>query len=223
VFEELLLCLRSGTFCRADRIVNGFICISRIRCFAKEWKLILYCTLIFDVRRFPLVLNHVYGHLDSIFAMSVLQLLIFPEIAIDSFLSPLCFIANRLHRYMLDKYEFITKRNSTEATLKWDLAFSISELDRILFCCKKNKIHSQPNFEIRVEKTCIISVTVLVDILFSLVKPYPLSPQLSSGQSSWLQIRRPGFDSRHYKKRYWVWNGVHSASWVQLRSYLIEK
>jgi hypothetical protein len=25
------------------------------------------------------------------------------------------------------------------------------------------------------------------------------------------------------KKKYWVWNGVHSASWVQLRSYLIEK
>jgi hypothetical protein len=37
-------------------------------------------------------------------------------------------------------------------------------------------------------------------------------------------VRRPGFDSRHYqKKKYWVWNGVHSASWVQLRSYLIEK
>jgi hypothetical protein len=26
-------------------------------------------------------------------------------------------------------------------------------------------------------------------------------PLLSSGQSSWLQIRRPGFDSRHYQKR----------------------
>jgi hypothetical protein len=24
--------------------------------------------------------------------------------------------------------------------------------------------------------------------------------KLSSGQSSWLQIRRPGFDSRHYQK-----------------------
>jgi hypothetical protein len=49
-------------------------------------------------------------------------------------------------------------------------------------------------------------------------------PLWSSGQSSWLQIRRPGFDSRHYqKKKRWVWSGVHSASWVQLRSYLIEK
>jgi hypothetical protein len=49
-------------------------------------------------------------------------------------------------------------------------------------------------------------------------------PLWSSGQSAWLQIRRPGFDSRHYqKKKEWVWNGVHSASWVQMRSYLIEK
>jgi hypothetical protein len=37
-------------------------------------------------------------------------------------------------------------------------------------------------------------------------------PLWSSGQSSWLQIRRPGFDSRYYQKKKWVWNGVHSAS-----------
>jgi hypothetical protein len=49
-------------------------------------------------------------------------------------------------------------------------------------------------------------------------------PMWSSGQSSWLQIRRPEFDSRHYqnKKKVVVWNGVHSASWVQLRSYCLE-
>jgi hypothetical protein len=30
----------------------------------------------------------------------------------------------------------------------------------------------------------------------------PDGPSLwSSGQSSWLQIRRPGFDSRHYQKK----------------------
>jgi hypothetical protein len=29
-------------------------------------------------------------------------------------------------------------------------------------------------------------------------------PLWSSGQSSWLQIRRPGFDSRHYKKKVMV-------------------
>jgi hypothetical protein len=27
------------------------------------------------------------------------------------------------------------------------------------------------------------------------------SPLLSSGQSSWLQIRRPGFNSQHYQKK----------------------
>jgi hypothetical protein len=50
-------------------------------------------------------------------------------------------------------------------------------------------------------------------------------PLWSSGLSSWLQILRPGFDSRHYqkKKKKCIWNGVHSASWLQLRSYLIEK
>jgi hypothetical protein len=48
-------------------------------------------------------------------------------------------------------------------------------------------------------------------------------PLWSSGHSSWLQIHRSGFDSRHYQI-FWevvdLWNGVHSASWVQLRSYL---
>jgi hypothetical protein len=29
-------------------------------------------------------------------------------------------------------------------------------------------------------------------------------PLWSSGQSSWLQIRRPGLDSRHYQKKYVV-------------------
>jgi hypothetical protein len=52
-------------------------------------------------------------------------------------------------------------------------------------------------------------------------------PLLSSGQSSWLQIQKSGFYSQRYQiflevlglKR----NGVHSASWVQVRSYLKEK
>jgi hypothetical protein len=49
-------------------------------------------------------------------------------------------------------------------------------------------------------------------------------PLWSSGQSSWLQIRRPRFDSRHYpQNKLWVWNGIHSASRVELRSYFIEK
>jgi hypothetical protein len=33
----------------------------------------------------------------------------------------------------------------------------------------------------------------------------------------------PGSIPGTTKKKMWFWNGVHSASWVQLRSYLIEK
>jgi hypothetical protein len=35
-------------------------------------------------------------------------------------------------------------------------------------------------------------------------------PLWSSGQSSWLQIRRPGFDSRHYQKKS-NWSGTGST------------
>jgi hypothetical protein len=48
------------------------------------------------------------------------------------------------------------------------------------------------------------------------------SPLWSRCQSSWLQMQRSGFDSRHYQI-FWEVVGlqrVHSASWVQLRSYL---
>jgi hypothetical protein len=47
-----------------------------------------------------------------------------------------------------------------------------------------------------------------------------------------LVVRVPGYRSRgpgsiscaiRFSEKYWVWNGVRSASWVQLRSYLIEK
>jgi hypothetical protein len=43
--------------------------------------------------------------------------------------------------------------------------------------------------------------------------------------SFWLQIQRSVFDSRRYQIFWevWVWNGVHSTSWIQLRSYLEEK
>jgi hypothetical protein len=45
-------------------------------------------------------------------------------------------------------------------------------------------------------------------------------------------VRVPGYRSRgpdsipgatRFSDKYWVWNGIHSASWVQLRSYLEEK
>jgi hypothetical protein len=38
---------------------------------------------------------------------------------------------------------------------------------------------------------------IIIMFLGSKVEP----PPWSSGQSSWLQIRRPGFDSRHYQKK----------------------
>jgi hypothetical protein len=44
-----------------------------------------------------------------------------------------------------------------------------------------------------------------------------LRPSLwSSGQSSWLQIRRPGFDSRHYQKQKGSGSGTGST---QTREY----
>jgi hypothetical protein len=48
---------------------------------------------------------------------------------------------------------------------------------------------------------------------------------LDTVQSSWLQIRRSGFDSRatKFSVKQWVWNWVHSASWVQVRGYMKEK
>jgi hypothetical protein len=51
---------------------------------------------------------------------------------------------------------------------------------------------------------------------------YNWSPLWPSAQSFWLQIQRSGFYSWRYQIFWevWVWNGVHSASWVQLRSYL---
>jgi hypothetical protein len=43
----------------------------------------------------------------------------------------------------------------------------------------------------------VIETDFFIPISWRAIRP-PLS---SSGQSSWLQIRRPGFDSRHYQKQ----------------------
>jgi hypothetical protein len=40
-----------------------------------------------------------------------------------------------------------------------------------------------------------------VNLIFSLQVYVHRPPLWSSGQSSWLQIRSPGFDSRHYQKK----------------------
>jgi hypothetical protein len=46
----------------------------------------------------------------------------------------------------------------------------------------------------------------------------------SSGQSFWLQIELPGSipGASRFSEKQRVWNGVHSALWGQLRSYLEE-
>jgi hypothetical protein len=50
-------------------------------------------------------------------------------------------------------------------------------------------------------------------------------PLWSSGQRSWLQIRRPGFDSRHYHKKKCSGSGTVCTQprEYKLRSYLIKK
>jgi hypothetical protein len=47
-------------------------------------------------------------------------------------------------------------------------------------------------------------------------------PLWSSGQSSWLQIRRPGFDSRHYQiflKKKWKTSSRSGTGTTQPREY----
>jgi hypothetical protein len=42
----------------------------------------------------------------------------------------------------------------------------------------------------------MMMITIIVIVIIIIDKPLWIS-----GHSSWLQIRRPGFDSRHYKKK----------------------
>jgi hypothetical protein len=54
---------------------------------------------------------------------------------------------------------------------------------------------------------CLVYVWILLDKAFKTRIDYShlrwtyRPPLWYSGQSSWLQIRRPGFDSRHYQKK----------------------
>jgi hypothetical protein len=57
----------------------------------------------------------------------------------------------------------------------------------LFFCC--SQLHS---FWLTFLPQCYVNIIVI---------PYLRPPLWSSGQSSWLQIRRPGFDSRHYQKK----------------------
>jgi hypothetical protein len=51
----------------------------------------------------------------------------------------------------------------------------------------------------------------------------PRPPLWSSGQSSWLQIRRPGFDSRHYQKKKVVGLERGSLSLVSTTEELLDR
>jgi hypothetical protein len=104
---------------------------------------------------------------------------------------------------------------ATTCTSLWLSNISSAVWSVILSCTDQScMIHS---WDTILHYACSLSASILH---WSIVRP----PLWSSGQSSWLQIRRPGFDFRYYqKKKEWIRNGVHSASGVQLRSYLIEK
>jgi hypothetical protein len=61
---------------------------------------------------------------------------------------------------------------------------------------------------------------------FAIAFPEEWPPVWSSGQSFWLQIQRSQVrfpDLPDFLRSRGVWNGVHAASWWQLRSYLNEK
>jgi hypothetical protein len=79
---------------------------------------------------------------------------------------------------------------------------------------------------LRIEPTTFLSQpTACLPFLFVVTHFYDLFYDRLCG----LTVRDPGCRSRGpgsilgATRFFWVWNGVHSASWVQLRSYLEEK
>jgi hypothetical protein len=74
---------------------------------------------------------------------------------------------------------------------------------------------------IRIIKASLLPAVKIETLVMLQVRP----PLWSSGQSSWLQIRRPGFDSRHYLKKKCSGSGTGCTQprEYKLRSYLIEK
>jgi hypothetical protein len=61
------------------------------------------------------------------------------------------------------------------------------------------------------KKTIYIYIPSFLFLYIYILRP----PLWSSGQSSWLQIRRPGFDSRHYLKK----SSVSGTGSTQPREY----
>jgi hypothetical protein len=73
----------------------------------------------------------------------------------------------------------------------------------------------------------IFSVLRLFQFSWSMV--YGLWFILAISVGAWFSSRVPGYrprdprsisDVTRFYEKWWVWNGVHSASWVKLRSYL---
>jgi hypothetical protein len=77
-----------------------------------------------------------------------------------------------------------------------------------------NDKYDEDNFALCVLHLDWSKLVPMVALRYSSEFPLPRPPLWSNGQSSWLQIRRPGFYSRHYQKN----NGSGTGS-TQPREY----
>jgi hypothetical protein len=120
----------------------------------------------------------------------------------------------------------------------------INEQHREATCCQIRQRHSLQFTKVGVDGGFQKTHPLFLDLIQTDPIHTPLPLQQYSGSSyprrkyggsfrlCGLVVRVPGyrsrgngFDSRRYQifsEKWWVWNGVHLASWVQLRSYLEE-
>jgi hypothetical protein len=68
------------------------------------------------------------------------------------------------------------------------------EKEKLWLCLQLNDENSR-------DGNCVFRSGISIPELIFKTYYFFLPPLWSSGQSSWLKIRRPGFDSRHYKKK----------------------
>jgi hypothetical protein len=94
---------------------------------------------------------------------------------------------------------FISPRNGMAQLYPWALgSLSVASYDSqgcggvILTCLHSRMI---------IVSGSVISAALLSTPYLQQLVVYIWPPLWSSGQSSWLQMRRPGFDSRHYQKK----------------------
>jgi hypothetical protein len=75
---------------------------------------------------------------------------------------------------------------------------TLINMNRGVTCREGGMLKVRTNLaQIAALKQRLLYVPALLLFSNSVLRP----PLWSSGQSSWLQIRRPGFDSRHYQKK----------------------